>query len=175
MKVHLACGDVYLTGYVNIDQYGTIAKNPSPRTLDTYYQDRRTGDTQEIIVDKLLRLPAGLSFSDNTVDEFVMISAFEHLEKNDALVLLSKVYRALKVGGQFKFDFPDLKSTILQYEDEEMVRLVYGSHKNDGGYHRWGYTENTIKEYLSQDPWTSIEFKDIVQHEYPMTGVIATK
>jgi predicted SAM-dependent methyltransferase len=106
-----------------------------------------------------------------------MISAFEHFSRESAERLLQNVYASLKYAGVFKFDFPDIEETIRRYrkEPEYMMRLIYGSQKNDGGFHRWGYTPETIEEKLRKNPWKSIEFGDIVKHEYPMTGVTATK
>jgi len=76
-------------------------------------------------------------------------------------------------GGQFKFDFPDLKKTVPEFDDRYMIRLVYGSYKNEYARHKWGYTRNTIKKLFNK--WYSLDFKDIVKHDYPMQGVIATK
>jgi hypothetical protein len=56
-----------------------------------------------------------------------------------------------------------------------MMRLIYGSQKNDGAFHRWGYTKETIREKASKQPWLEIHFKDVVKHEYPMIGVRLVK
>jgi predicted SAM-dependent methyltransferase len=119
----------------------------------------------------------GWLYEPESVDEFVMISAFEHFSREAAERLLQNVYTSLKFGGVFKFDFPDIQETVRKYyqDPEYMMRLIYGSQKNDGAFHRWGYTQETIVEKLKVNPWKSIDFGDIVKHEYPMQGVTVTK
>ena len=114
-----------------------------------------------------------LDFLKGSVSEIVLISAFEHFTELEALHMVKLFHKMLKKGGQFKFDFPDIKKTALEYDDHYMIRLVYGSYKNDYARHKWGYTKNTIKKLF--DKWYSLGFKDIVKHDYPMQGVVATK
>lgn len=175
MKLHLCCGDRYLDGYVNVDRVGTSSRRPKHKvTLETYY-DHPLHENQEVIIDAWMDIEKTFSFEPESADEVVMISAIEHFSREAGEKIIEKVYTTLKYGGVFKFDFPDLLMTVLEYNDEYMVRLLYGSQKNDGAFHRWGYTENSIKKALMKHPWKSIEIGDIVKHDYPMIGVTATK
>jgi predicted SAM-dependent methyltransferase len=177
MRVHLCCGDRYLDGYMNVDRVGTSARPPKVKvTLDNYY-DHPLHENQEVIYDIYMDLEKSWSFEPETVDEFVMISAFEHFNRESAERILENVYTALKYDGKFRFDFPDIEETVRQYKDrpDYMMRLIYGSQKNDGAYHRWGYTQVSIAEKLMKQNWKSVEFGDIVKHDYPMIGVTATK
>jgi hypothetical protein len=177
MKVHLCCGDVYLNGYENVDRVGAIARvKPVGSTLEHYY-DHKLHENREPLLDRWMDIEKGWLYEPESVDEFVMVSAFEHFSREAAERLLQNVYTSLKFGGCFKFDFPDLEKTMRDYitEPEYMMRLIYGSQKNDGAFHRWGYTKETIREKASKQPWLEIHFEDVVKHEYPMQGVRLVK
>lgn len=176
-KVHLACGDIYLSGYENVDRVGRVLQFPSKgNELDNYY-DHNLHDNREPLIDRWMDIEKGWLYEPESVDEFVMVSAFEHFSREAAERLLQNVYTSLKFGGVFKFDFPDIEETVRKYhrEPEYMMRLIYGSQKNDGAYHRWGYTQETIREKLSKNNWSEIHFGDIVKHDYPMIGVTVIK
>lgn len=176
-KVHLCCGDVYLEGYINVDRVGSSAYQPlKGTTLNNYYTNSLHNNKQPVI-DRWMDIESGWLFESESVDEFVMISAFEHFSRDAAEKLLDKVYTSLKYGGKFKFDFPDIPKTIEKYKDdpEYMMRMIYGSQKNEGGFHRWGYTKESIWKKLAKQPWLDIRFGDIVKHDYPMIGVTCTK
>jgi len=176
LKVHLACGDVYLKGYTNVDAMGELVSgdNPNETTLENYYTGK-VHDNKKVIVDRIMKLPEELDFKD--VEEYLMISAFEHFSLTDATTLIDKIYNSLVVGGKFIFDFPDVEMTVWKYayDPEYMMRLIYGSGKNGYGFHKNGYTIKTIYQLLRKYPWFDITSGDIVKHEYPMVGIWATK
>jgi predicted SAM-dependent methyltransferase len=176
-RVHLCCGDVYLHGYENVDRVGALVRiAPVGGSLDNYY-DHKLHENREPVIDRWMDIERGWLYEPESVDEFLMVSAFEHFSREAAERLLQNVYTSLKFGGVFRFDFPDIEETVRKYyqDPEYMMRLIYGSQKNDGAFHRWGYTEETIAEKLNKNPWKSIEFEDIVKHEYPMIGVRLVK
>lgn len=176
LKIHLCCGDVYLDGYWNVDAVGKKAgrNNPNRTTLDKYYRGKLHSNRQ-VFIDEQILIPHGINYA--YVDEYLMISAFEHLSLDDAENLIIKVYNSLSDGGVFRFDFPDIEKTVKIYRNkpEYMMRLIYGSGKNEYGFHRHGYTVDSIKKLLSIEPWKSIKVGDIVKHDYPMIGITATK
>jgi predicted SAM-dependent methyltransferase len=176
-RVHLACGDIYLHGYENVDRVGALIRvQPIGCNLENYY-DHKLHDNREPLIDRWMDIEKGWMYEPESVDEFVMVSAFEHFSREAAERLLQNVYTSLKFGGVFKFDFPDIQETVRKYyqDPEYMMRLIYGSQKNDGAFHRWGYTKETIVEKLKKNPWKSIDFGDVVKHEYPMIGVSVIK
>lgn len=177
-RVHLCCGDIYLAGYENVDRVGRIIQSvPKGNELDNYY-DHNLHDNREPIIDRWMDIEKGWMYEAESVDEFVMISAFEHFSREAAERLLTNIYISLRYGGVFKFDFPDIEETVRMYsqnDPEYMMRLIYGSQKNDGAFHRWGYTEKTIKEKLAKNSWAEIYFGNIVKHDYPMIGCTVIK
>lgn len=177
LKLHLCCGDVYLDGYINIDICGYIEKPEKKVTLDNYYEGKTTDTPQgRIIVDKHMNLNAMWYFENNSVDEIVMICAIEHFTIPEVKHIISEAHRVLKPGGQFKFDYPNLSLILYRYSDdpEMMSRLIYGTHKNIFSIHKTGFNKVFIKKLL--EGWSEYRFKsNLVKHDHPMYGVIATK
>jgi len=178
MRVHLCCGDIYLKDYVNIDIKGKLAsslkENPNLTTLDKYYADREIGCARDIILDCEMDV-RNLGLGQGELDEVLMISAFEHFTYEEAKNICRAVYASLKSGGKFRFDFPDIVNTAKYFSNEKMIRLIYGSYKNEYARHKWGYTKKTIIELLNRIGFIDIRFGQIVKHEYPMIGVTAVK
>jgi len=179
-KVHLCCGDVYLKGYINVDVYGdlvtVVSENINETELENYYK-KEIHDFQRPIMDRRMHIPHEWKFENNSLDEVLMICAIEHFSKEEAQHIINLVYGSLKKGGVFKFDFPDVIETVNQYKDdpEYMMRLIYGSGKNEFGFHKHGYTEMMMRDMLGERNWRNITQQDIVKHQYPMIGMIATK
>lgn len=181
MKIHLCCGDIYLHDYLNIDIKGkkwirSKEKNPNLTTIENYYRDRKIGERKTIYVDKLMNLTKKWTIKDNSVDEILMICAIEHFTYDEAKFILKEAKRILKKGGKFLLDYPDLEKTFEKYyksNPEYYMRLVYCNHKDPYSSHKWGYTKDMFEE-IAKD-WSKIEFEEIVEHSYPMQGVILTK
>jgi len=180
MKLHLCCGDIYLTEHINIDIDGTLVEKIAPdgaTTLEHYYKGRMIGNKSQTFVDmKMNLLDIPWRFADNAIEEVVMIQGIEHFYCQDAIKIVAEIRRILKDGGKFLVDFPDIRATVNRHIDtnpEFCVRCIYCNHKNRYSIHHWGYTEKTFKDLLG-DGW-KIEFKEIVKHEYPAIGCIAIK
>ena len=182
-KLHFACGDVFLKGYTNIDIIGDLSSqvdnNQNITTLDEYYRRPFGAKPKKAIVDKTMDLRddyGWLSYKNNSIDEIIIIAAIEHFTEEEANKIIDQFYRILKPGGKLIIDFPDIERILKEYNDrpEFMIRLIYGSQKNDYAFHKWGYTKETFKKLLG-NRWKSIQYKDIVAHDYPEIGVEAIK
>jgi len=181
MKLHIACGDVYLKGYTNVDVQGIFAKdlkteNPNETTLDNYFKYPFGSPRREIIIDKRMNLLQPWDFEDSSVEEIVMISCIEHFTKTQAEFIVSEIKRVLKPHGVFVFDFPDIRETVKKYYDsdpEYMARLIYCNQKDEYSLHKWGYTWLTIRKLLGEG-WLCIQKLTVVIHIYPMIGVACT-
>lgn len=195
-KIHLTCGDIYLIGYENCDIIGEIIDsmnqtffndeiiiNPNATTLDKYFKrpfvkDNTKRKLNPFIIDTQINILEKWPWGNNSVDEIVMINAFEHFWHNSEIPhIIKEAWRVLKSSGTFKFDFPDIKKIVNQYHDSDpdfCMKLIYGSRKNKYSCHEFGYTKESIKDYFNLTQWT-FEFKDVVKHDYPSQGVWATK
>jgi len=191
IRLHWCCGDVYLKGYTNIDIEGIHAvdlmasgeDNINETTLDNYFKypfeyDLSKRVKRPFIIDAKMNILKPWLFSNNSVDEIVMISCFEHFDYMNGEVahIINESQRVLKPGGIWKFDFPNIKEVIEQYYDTDpflCMELIYCNHKNKYSIHHWGYNEQLIEETLG-DGWI-LTFTEVVKHDYPMMGVIAEK
>lgn len=181
-RLHICCGDIYLTGFCNIDVQGTYAKdlkteNPNKTLLNNYFAYPFGSPRRGIIVDKKMDILLPWTIGDNSVEEVVMISAIEHFRKSQAYFIISEIKRVLRPGGRFIFDFPNIKKQVELYYDtnpEFCMTLLYCNQKDEFSIHHWGYTEKSILSLLGNG-WKSIEFKQVVKHSYPMIPVIAIK
>jgi len=193
LKLHLACGDVYLKDYINIDIIGEYVSdymnrtkskiNPNETTIDNYFkfpwqQDRSKRKARPFIIDKKMNILKRWQFASNSVSEIVMINAIEHFNKNtEILYIINEAYRVLETNGIFKFDFPNIRRIVTKYYDknpEFCMELIYCNHKNKYSIHKWGYTLKSIKNYFNPKLW-QLKFKQVVKHDYPSTGCWAIK
>lgn len=76
VNLNLGCGEVYLSGWINIDNRNDDVK------LDLRHD-----------------LSRGLPFDDNSVDFIFNEHFLEHLTPEQGVTLLKECYRVLKVGG----------------------------------------------------------------------------
>lgn len=123
LRLHLGCGEIYLDGYVNIDyppDYHSVMKPKADIFADI----------------KQLRFP------DNCVDEIRLHHVFEHFNRVEALGMLIRWHRWLRVGGVLHIETPDLTGsakTILSkvpYKQKcAAVRHLAGDHTEIWGYH----------------------------------------
>jgi len=177
IRLHLCCGDVYLKGYVNIDRVGV----PPPKgykgtTLDKYFKGKTIKKRGKVYVDRLQDIASyyncakGWGYECNSIDEIVMINGIEHFDLFEARGIIRDIKTILKPNGKFLVDFPDIGNIGMMADKEWQVRLLYGSETNP---HKWGYTKDTFLKLLGNG-W-NVKFRDIVKHDYPSTGVEATK
>ncbi|MEA2511545.1 MAG: hypothetical protein QOJ59_1032 [Thermomicrobiales bacterium] len=97
-RLHLGCGDTYLSGWINVD----VAR--PGRRLDLRWDLRR-----------------GLSFPDGTADAIFSEYLFEHIDLRGSLALMTECQRVLRTGGVFRIAVPDLERYILAYVGQDSI------------------------------------------------------
>lgn len=193
MKIHWCCGQTYLDGYVNIDIQGLLASEVTDAllegnrtTLDKYFKYpfnpnpiERQLNKRPFIVDRIENILQKWPFEDNSVDELLMISCWEHFHRTLEIPhIASEAFRVLKPGGLWKFDFPDIKTVVDDYyykNPEYAAELIYCNQKDPHSIHKWMYTPMSIINHIGRG-WSSVICPyTVVEHSYPMHGVIAIK
>lgn len=86
MKIHLGCGGKILQGYVNCDVAPFAGGKP----------------------DKLFDLLDSWPFQDGSADEVLAVHVWEHFYEWDHPHITREAWRALKPGGKFILEMPDL-------------------------------------------------------------------
>ncbi|MFV0420821.1 methyltransferase domain-containing protein [Oleidesulfovibrio sp.] len=123
LRLHLGCGENHLEGYVNIDY--PPAHHAVMRPKADIFADIKA-----------------LHFPDNSLDEIRLHHVFEHFNRVEALGLLIRWHRWLKVGGRLHIETPDLAGsakTILSNvplkEKTAAVRHLAGDQTETWAYH----------------------------------------
>ena len=134
-RLHLGCGNRYLSGYVNIDY------PPDETTIET---DGRKVDIYSDIMT--------LKYKNSSVSEVRSHHVFEHFDRPTALALLAVWNRWLVMGGQLRIEVPDIQKTFLSFlfsfwsRRRRMVaiRHIFGSHEAHWAIHKEGWTKSTL-------------------------------
>jgi hypothetical protein len=148
IKLHVGCASKRLDGYINIDSRQTDATD-------------HVCDASAITI-----VPAG------SVSEIYSRHMLEHLDPNDALATLKHWYGLLAPSGILKVVVPDItfhaqqilglvQSTMGDQNLHAMAGFwgwrdeTRGGSKEDA--HRWGYTEKSLVQILTDIGFTDIQ------------------
>lgn len=166
MKLNLGCGHNYIEGWVNID---------APKDKLCY---------EDLKADIYTRIE-DLDYSDNSIDEILMVAVFEHFPRHTAIMQLRKFYKWIKPdGGKLTILVPDFWGTIRMLEKSESpkeqqfwFRHLYGPQDTiQFGTHYDAFDLEKLKwmfsivgfhkcQYKMIEQWPSIVFIGIKDHQ----------
>lgn len=192
IKLHLACGTVYLKGYYNIDvklpeshlamQRPDLVKKNST-DFEHYYKKNVTRDVflskklqkKEIVCDMFSDI-RDLPFEPESVDEILAVQVFEHFTYKEGEKLFKYWASLLKKGGTLHIDIPDLIGTIDIYKEDPVWgrRLLFGSQKNEYGVHKAMYSKEDLWKIFYNKGFSRIEEMPNM-HTYPAFGMKGVK
>lgn len=157
MKIHLGCGNKYLDGYVNIDL------PPSEHTV------------MQVKADMFADIRT-LEFPENSIEEIRLHHLFEHFTRAEALKLLVKWRKWLKVGGILRIQTPDFYGCILKYLFApfkfrmQLGRHIFGSQEARWAYHLDFWDKKKFKFVLKSLGFDIVQIKrywNSFQKHYP--------
>ena len=109
-----------------------------------------------------------LPFICESFDSVLMFGVFEHFGYFEVQEVLHEIIRVLKIGGSFKFDVPDFDWFIDAYQgkikldpvrtEAWIMQAFYGGQDGPGMYHRWGWNEKRMRDFLSKPNWNFSSF-----------------
>lgn len=188
IRLHIACGTVYLKDYINIDLSlpGHYLANDRPdlveqnvTTIDNYYKsdvsknDFMTGKYQKkaVVCDKFANVKK-LNYPIGSIKEIVGMHIFEHFTFQEGQDLLEYWYELLEDGGSLRLHVPDIQGIVDSFNDDVDwgIRQLYGSQKNSFGIHKSGYTFDTLSRLLRRFSFRDIERLDNI-NSYPAFGI----
>jgi len=190
MKLHLACGTVYLYGCENIDlelSHHFLAEDrpdlvqENITTMDKYYKDNVTKSDfmtgkyhmKKVVCDRFADV-SDLPYEHGSIDEIIGMHILEHFTFEEGAQLLRHWRDLLKPGGSLRVHVPDIKGIIDLYNEEgEMdwcIRQLFGSQKNKYGLHRSGYTSQSLRAFFTMAGFNDIEDLDNI-NDYPAIGM----
>ena len=135
LKLHLGCGTNKFPGWVNIDS----VKACQP----------------DLVHDITTPLP----YADQSADEILAEDLLEHFDKYIRFVVFGEWARVLKVGGTITVQVPNFKKILFRYFKfgfDNFVDFIFGENMwrsefyiGHFGNHKWGYSEKSLKEFVS--------------------------
>ena len=153
VKLHLGCGGVYLSDYVNIDMHGTEAvSRPAHATSISDYYNGLSGD-QNVIPERrdcVVDAFGDLRHVDQwePIDKIVAVQCLEHIPPSEAHRAVANWYVNMRVGGVVIVSVPDTIKTLrmLSEDDNSEFAVRHLTGKRDGVqyYHRSHWTRDTL-------------------------------
>lgn len=163
MKLHLGCGGKYLEGYINIDF------PPSEKTIARVRADIYK-DIRE------------LEHEDGSIEEIRSHHLFEHFNRVEALRLLLKWRRWLKIGGKLVVETPDFFwcSLIFSFAPRKfktrLGRHIFGSQEDRWANHLDFWYKKKFKKTLSKMGFEKFKFSHpVYRNLLPNIKVICQK
>jgi len=134
MKLNLGCGSKKLEGWVNIDSVAQFAP------------------------DLLHDISLPFQYADDSIDEILAEGILEHFDKYLRFIIFYEWVRMLKIGGIITIGVPNFHKILRRYFkhsfdvflDNVFGETMYESevYLSHFGTHKWGYSENTLKEFV---------------------------
>lgn len=137
IKLHLGCQEKYLDGYINID-LPSPSHTVEPVKADIY-ADVRT-----------------ISYDPGAIDEIRSHHLLEHFSRQEALLLVARWHKWLKIGGTLVVETPDFEESAKKFvqskiEDQfVLARHIFGSHEADWAYHKDFWSQSKFEYILSR-------------------------
>jgi predicted SAM-dependent methyltransferase len=127
-----------------------------------------------------------LPFDDDTIDEIRSAHALEHISKFQVVPTLWEWRRVLRSGGRLDLQVPDLEWCVKRWlqtkRDGWDMAILFGSQTQDGGqtihpgeFHKTGFTEALMLEYLNRAGFMVSGFERIWTHEQETMRFVCVK
>lgn len=137
LRLHLGCGEVYLSGYINVD-FPSEQHTVLTEVQADLYADLRT-----------LEYPSG------STEEIRLHHVFEHFTRGTAIGLLIRWYDWLADDGKLVIETPDFERMVREFRrarkaEEQAVALrhVFGSHEAEWAVHCDGWYPGKFRHVL---------------------------
>lgn len=137
-KLHLACGNDYTEGYINVDLYNTSK-------IDQQFDIRK------------------VPYSTNSVDEIKAFHVIEHFDWFEIHDVFQEWLRVLKPGGRLWAETPDLLETCKKFveADQDGRWNLYGHLFSEawipGQTHKFLFTEFQLTDVLTKIGFVKIK------------------
>jgi SAM-dependent methyltransferase len=134
LRLHLGCGNIHFSGYINIDQRKTKATD--------YVCD-------------VGKLP----FPNDSVEIIETYHMIEHLPQHLFIEAIKNWWKKLIPGGRLVIECPDFDMTVTEYLDGNERRLnnIFGLQRFRGDSHLWGYNFTRLKNSLEKHGYRGVK------------------
>lgn len=153
MKLNLACGQMYLDGYINIDN------------LSMYNGSMKVDQEGDVFT---------LEWEDNTVDEILLSHFAMYIGLEEMPILLKRWYGWMKEGADIIIETGNVKSIakyILENDDPDKINSSNGVMQLFGWQttagHKWAWCPETLAQQLHLAGFKDIRYGDGYYHQNP--------
>lgn len=188
-KLHIGCGTIYLSDYVNVDlpsancflaaarpdlvvQYRTDADNYYGRHRRDINDFRKGPEQRPTVCDRYGSFHF-IPCHDNSVDQILSRQVIEHLSVHELRDGLRECQRVMAPGAIFRFSVPDFLESMKQYaisKDSFYIRHFEGPKKDDHGFHTC-YGRSDLMKIMEESGFQYIR-DDTNPHAYPALALI---
>ncbi|KKP36081.1 MAG: Methylase involved in ubiquinone/menaquinone biosynthesis-like protein [candidate division TM6 bacterium GW2011_GWF2_32_72] len=147
LKLHLGCGRSNFSGYINIDY---------PAVQHDYFNT--APDFEADIME--------LNFPEESVDEIRLHHVFEHFNRVEAIAMLIRWSKWLKVGGVLHIETPDLNGSIDTLRSDKsfeikmgVIRHLTGDQAEFWAFHKDLWFAERFEKTLTAMGFNQIEIK----------------
>lgn len=129
IRLNLGCGEDIRKGFTNVDSRDLEG-------VDVVCDVSRIRD----------------SFDEECADEIVAQDILEHLSRDDGASFLHQCAVVLKRGGRLSIRCPDINKVMNDdaLKDAEKALFLYGGQDHEGNFHKWGYTQQSLRDALAK-------------------------
>lgn len=129
IKLNLGCGFDHRRGYINIDVDRKVKPN--------------------LVADLRRELP----FPRHSVSEILLQDTLEHLTQQDAMKLLRRCEKVLRISGKLIVRVPNVFAIFRKYffRPDILMLFLYGDTSRNGewGAHKYGYTPQILRRLIN--------------------------
>lgn len=147
IKLHLGCQEKYLDGYINIDL--PPEEHTAEKVKADVYADVRN-----------------LKYEPDSVQEIRSHHLLEHFSRQEALLLLARWHKWLKVGGLLVAETPDFEESAGKFMNGKniddkfaLARHIFGSHEAQWAYHKDFWSEEKFRYVLASLGFGNFRFE----------------
>lgn len=187
MRLHVGCGAIYLTDWVNVDLAGPdvylARQRPDLVERWTTTEDNYYGRQIDVTIESLRKGPLNretvcdvygdfekLPVASYECSEILSRHAFEHLSIREARRALKECRRVLRRGGLLRLDVPDHAETLRLYResgDVFYVRHLLGPRRGDDfGHHVMSYEPPQLQALVESEGFEFVE-REHFEHLFP--------
>ena len=149
MKLHIGCGQKFLSGYKHLD-------------VIPYEHVDYECDARELNV-----------IGDAVASEIYACHILEHVKRNEVIKVLSEWHRVLMPGGFLRIAVPDFSAIVAEYSRNgdlsRLLGLLYGGQTYDYNYHHVAFDFETMVSLLEGVGFFEIaryDWKEFLPPEY---------
>lgn len=130
MKLNLGCFNKKIYGFINVD----IRPDVNPDVIDDAFKLEK--------------------FHENSAELIYCSHMFEHLDFDEADKAIRRWYSVLKKDGILRLSVPNMEAVFAHYFYWKNLKLLrsalWGSQRHPFDYHRCGWDESTLTEFLTE-------------------------